>query len=66
MLRVLDPKTIPTWRKLAMFAWGPPRDPTAYGIMDLDAENALAFIEKKRKESGEKITLTTLIGKCAA
>ncbi|MEO8800733.1 MAG: 2-oxo acid dehydrogenase subunit E2 [Polyangiaceae bacterium] len=66
MLRVLDPKTIPTWRKLAMSAWGPPRDPTAYGILDLDAENALAFIDKKRKESGEKITLTTLVGKCVA
>ncbi len=66
MPRILDPKTLPSWRKLALFAWGPPRDPTAYGIMDLDCENALAYIEKKRAESGEKITMTTLIGKCIA
>jgi pyruvate/2-oxoglutarate dehydrogenase complex dihydrolipoamide acyltransferase (E2) component len=66
MPHVLDPKTLPSWRKLALFAWGPPRDPTAYGIMDLDCENALAFLDKKRQESGEKVTLTTLIGKCIA
>ena len=66
MPRVLDPKTLPSWRKLALFAWGPPRDPTAYGIMDLDCENALAYIDKKRHDSGEKVTMTTLIGKCIA
>lgn len=66
MPRILDPKTLPSWRKLALFTWDAPRDPTAYGILDLDCENALAYMEKKRAESGEKITLTTLIGKCIA
>ncbi|MEO8876973.1 MAG: 2-oxo acid dehydrogenase subunit E2 [Polyangiaceae bacterium] len=66
MPRVLDPKTLPSWRKLALSAWGPPRDPTAYGIMDLDAENALAYLDKKRQAGGEKVTLTTLVGKCIA
>lgn len=66
MPRILDPKTLPSWRRLALFTWDAPRDPTAYGIMDLDCENALAYIAKKRAESGEKITMTTLIGKCIA
>jgi len=66
MPRVLDPKSLPSWRKVALFAWDAPRDPTAYGIMDLDCENALAYLDQKRRDSGEKVTLTTLIGKCIA
>lgn len=66
MPRILDPKTLPSWRRLALVTWDAPRDPTAYGIMDLDCENALAYIAKTRAESGEKVTMTTLIGKCIA
>ena len=46
-----------------MHAWGPPRDPTVYGIIDLDVGNALAYIERVRSESGVKVTLTHLVGK---
>jgi pyruvate/2-oxoglutarate dehydrogenase complex dihydrolipoamide acyltransferase (E2) component len=66
MPRILDPKTLPSWRRLALVTWDAPRDPTAYGIMDLDCENALAYIAKTRAASGEKVTMTTLIGKCIA
>jgi pyruvate dehydrogenase E2 component (dihydrolipoamide acetyltransferase) len=60
-----DP-SLPTWRRLALGAWGSPRDPTAYGMLDLDVEPALAYIGALRAASGEKITLTHLVGKAIA
>jgi pyruvate dehydrogenase E2 component (dihydrolipoamide acetyltransferase) len=54
---------VPAWRALAVHAWGPPRDPTVYGVIDVDVGNALGFIEKVRNESGVKVTLTHLVGK---
>ncbi|MBK7586475.1 MAG: 2-oxo acid dehydrogenase subunit E2 [Myxococcales bacterium] len=57
---------LPAWRSMAVHAWGPPRDPTVYGIIDVDATNALAFLERQRRASGVKITLTHLVGKALA
>jgi pyruvate/2-oxoglutarate dehydrogenase complex dihydrolipoamide acyltransferase (E2) component len=55
-----------TWRKVALSAWGPPRDPTAYGTLDLDCEEALAYLAALKKETGESISLTHLTGKAIA
>jgi len=57
---------LPAWRAMAVHAWDAPRDPTVYGMLDLDATNALAYVEKLRIESGFKVTLTHLIGKAVA
>lgn len=51
---------------MAVHAWSAPRDPTVYGIIDVDAARALAFVEKVRAESGQKVTLTHLVGKAVA
>ncbi|GMV12423.1 MAG: 2-oxo acid dehydrogenase subunit E2 [Polyangiaceae bacterium] len=59
-------ENLPAWRTMAVHAWGPPRDPTVYGIIDVDATRALAFVEKVRDESGVKVTLTHLVGKAVA
>jgi pyruvate dehydrogenase E2 component (dihydrolipoamide acetyltransferase) len=59
-------KDLPSWRTVALHAWDPPRDPTVYGVIEIDATNALAYLEKVRAESGERITLTHLIGKAVA
>jgi pyruvate/2-oxoglutarate dehydrogenase complex dihydrolipoamide acyltransferase (E2) component len=40
--------------------------PTAYGVLELDCDRALAYVSKVREASGEKITLTHLVGKIAA
>jgi pyruvate dehydrogenase E2 component (dihydrolipoamide acetyltransferase) len=58
--------SLPTWRRIALGAWDSPRDPTAYGMLDLDVEPALAYAAALREASGEKITLTHLIGKAVA
>src|SRR5262245_25236731 len=51
---------------MAVHAWDAPRDPTVYGMLDLDATHALGYVEKLRAASGIKITLTHLIGKAVA
>ncbi len=56
----------PLRRKLAIATWDGPREPNIYGRMTLDAEPALAYVEALRKTSGEKVTLTTVIGKAVA
>jgi pyruvate dehydrogenase E2 component (dihydrolipoamide acetyltransferase) len=57
---------VPAWRKLAMGTWGLPSSPAAYGMLDLECEAALAWCARVRDETGEKVTLTHLVGKAAA
>jgi pyruvate/2-oxoglutarate dehydrogenase complex dihydrolipoamide acyltransferase (E2) component len=66
MARFHSEKGLSTWRKVALSTWGEPVNPTAYGVIDLDCEPALAYVAKLRETSGEKITLTHLVGKIIA
>jgi len=59
-------RSLPTWRKVALSAWGAPRSPTAYGMLDIDCEPSLAYIERLRETSGEKVTLTHVLGRAVA
>ena len=59
-------KNVPAWRKLALETWSMPSSPAAYGVLDLDCEAALAWCARMREESGEKVTLTHLVGKAVA
>ena len=53
------------WRRIAVAMWGAPRDPQIYGQMDLDATQAVAFIERARA-AGHHVTATTLVGRAVA
>ncbi len=66
MARFRKEKKLRTWRKLAMFTWGPPSDPTVYGTIDIDVSKANAWMAEQRETSGLKITLTHLMGKAVA
>ena len=55
-----------SWRRVALSAWGPPRNPTAYGAVDLEATRALAFVRALSERSGAHVTLTHLVGKALA
>jgi len=57
---------VPAWRKLAMSTWTAPHSPTAYGALDLDCERALDWVARVREASGEKVTLTHVVGKAVA
>jgi pyruvate/2-oxoglutarate dehydrogenase complex dihydrolipoamide acyltransferase (E2) component len=50
-------------RKLAIAAWRGPREPNIYGKLELDATEALAYLEQVRERSGERVTLTHLVGR---
>jgi pyruvate dehydrogenase E2 component (dihydrolipoamide acetyltransferase) len=56
----------PLRRKLAIATWDAPREGNIYGKLMVDATEALAYVEHLRATSGEKVTLTHLIGKAVA
>jgi pyruvate dehydrogenase E2 component (dihydrolipoamide acetyltransferase) len=50
-------------RKLAIATWGDPREGNIYGKLTVDATDALAYLDHLRRTSGEKVTITHLVGK---
>ncbi len=55
-----------TRRKLAIATWVAPREGMIYGKLTLDAGPVLAYIERVRAETGEKVTVTHVVGKAVA
>ena len=55
-----------TRRKLAIASWGSPKEGNIYGKLTVDAGPAVAWIEEQRERTGEKITITHLVGKACA
>jgi pyruvate dehydrogenase E2 component (dihydrolipoamide acetyltransferase) len=55
-----------TRRKLAIATWSAPHEPNIYGKLTLDAGPALAYLEHLRATTGEKVTLTHLVGRAVA
>lgn len=53
-------------RKLMIATWDAPREGNIHGKITLDVTNALAYIEHLRATSGEKVTLTHVVGKAIA
>ena len=54
------------WRKIAAATWRRPSDPQFYGDLELDATAVLEFVEKARKNTGVRVTVTHLVGKAIA
>jgi pyruvate/2-oxoglutarate dehydrogenase complex dihydrolipoamide acyltransferase (E2) component len=52
-----------TRRKLAIATWGNPSEGNIYGKLTLDATEALAYLDHLRQTTGEKVTITHLVGK---
>ena len=55
-----------SWRKVALGGWAPPADPSVYAFLEVDADPALAYIERCAKNSGERVTLTHFAGRVVA
>jgi len=55
-----------TRRKLAIATWSEPREGNIYGKLTVDAGPALAYVERVRATSGEKISMTHLVGRAVA
>lgn len=54
------------WRKAAIGSWRTAGDPSVYGMMEIRAEAALAYAETLSTRTGERITVTHILGKCVA
>lgn len=59
-------KDLPTWRRIAVNAWSAPTEATIHGSIEVDATNALAYIEKLRSSGGPKVTITHLVARAVA
>jgi pyruvate dehydrogenase E2 component (dihydrolipoamide acetyltransferase) len=55
-----------TRRKMAIAAWGPPHEGNIYGKVTVDATNALRYLDEVQERTGEKVTVTHLVGKALA
>lgn len=62
----MAPYRMSTRRKLAIATWSAPREANIYGKLTVDATQALAYIEFLRARTGEKISVTHLVGKSVA
>lgn len=54
------------YRRIAAVAWDAPNDPHVYGTMEIRSEAIEAWIQKKRTETGERITVTHAVGRAVA
>jgi pyruvate dehydrogenase E2 component (dihydrolipoamide acetyltransferase) len=52
-----------TRRKLAIATWSSPREGNIYGKLTVDATEALVYLDHLRRKTGEKVTVTHLVGK---
>lgn len=55
-----------TRRKLAISTWSAPREGNIYGKLTVDMTKAKAYIAHLRETTGEKVTITHLVGKAVA
>jgi pyruvate/2-oxoglutarate dehydrogenase complex dihydrolipoamide acyltransferase (E2) component len=55
-----------TRRKLAIATWRASSDPSIYGKVTVNAEPALEYLERLRRETGERVTITHLVARAAA
>jgi pyruvate dehydrogenase E2 component (dihydrolipoamide acetyltransferase) len=60
------PFRVTTRRKLAISTWREPHEPNIYSKLTVDAGPALAYLDRLRHETGEKVTITHLVGRACA
>lgn len=53
-------------RKLAIASWRSPHEPNIYGKLTLDATEVLAYLQQVRRDTGERVTITHVVGKAVA
>lgn len=65
-LQLGRPLKISSWRKVAIGTWKTAGDPSVYGFIEMDAEPALAYLEKLKQNTEVKLTFTHFVGKAVA
>ncbi|HET6280199.1 MAG TPA: 2-oxo acid dehydrogenase subunit E2 [Polyangia bacterium] len=54
------PLRISSWRKISLGSWRPVGDSSVYGMLEIEAEPALRYVEAWSRASAERVTLTHL------
>ena len=57
------PEHISDFRRIAAVTWDAPRDPTIYGGIEVDVTELDKYLERKREESGVKVTYTHAVAR---
>lgn len=60
------PLKLSPWRKIAIGTWSAPQEATVHGVLELNAEPMLKYLEHLNSVCGEKITVTHFVGKAVA
>lgn len=55
-----------SFRRIAAAMWRAPNDPSIHGAMDLDVTETLAMIERLRRQTGRKLTITHVVTRAVA
>lgn len=55
-----------TRRKLAIASWSAPQEGNIYGKLTVDATRALAYLEHLRSTTGQRVSITHLVGKAVS
>lgn len=68
-MRHLDLKRkrdLSTFRRIAIGTWATPHDAQVYGTLEVRMDRALAYIERFRRVTGKRLTVTHLVARAAA
>ena len=64
--RYFRPNHVSAFRILAAITWDAPTDPTVYGMTDIDVSALQPWLERKRLETGQKLTYTHAVARAMA
>ena len=56
-------RDVSSFRMIAIGTWKTAKDPSVYGSLAIDVDPALAYVDRFREATGQKITLTHLMAK---
>jgi len=65
-VKLHPPLKISSWRKVAIGTWRTAGDPSVYGMIEIDVQPALDYLEKLKAKTQARITLTHFFGKVMA
>ena len=55
-----------TWRKISLSTWSKPDNAQIHGLLDVDAERLMKFIDDRTETSGIKCTITHAVTRALA
>jgi pyruvate dehydrogenase E2 component (dihydrolipoamide acetyltransferase) len=60
-------RRLSSWRRIALHLWEKPRDPTVYGVLEIEMTRALEYLDRVNAvDSGARATVTHLVVKAIA